>query len=110
MPSEAAELGFILESEKRGRIGIEAGWTGRQALENDPYRSVSEPYTEVNALAEIRFGEVAIFFNAINITDVRQTHFDPFVRPAAGPGGNPVTDVWAPLDGRVFNIGVRAEL
>jgi hypothetical protein len=23
---------------------------------------------------------------------------------------NPITDVWAPLDGRTFNLGVRVEL
>jgi hypothetical protein len=27
-----------------------------------------------------------------------------------GPGGDPITDVWAPLLGRNFNIGIRAEL
>ena len=42
-----------LESTKRGRVGLEAGYTGRQALEDDPYRSVSEAYFELNALGEI---------------------------------------------------------
>ena len=27
-----------------------------------------------------------------------------------GPGGNPITDVWAPLAGRTFNLGIRAQL
>jgi hypothetical protein len=91
-------------------VGLEVGYTGRQALEDDPYRSMSEPYFELNALGEIRFGRVSIFLNAINLTNVRQTHFDPLVRPDAGLGGNPITEVWAPLEGRMFNIGIRAEL
>jgi outer membrane receptor for ferrienterochelin and colicins len=110
VPRQSAELAFILESEKLGRVGLEAGYTGRQAIEDDPYRSVSESYFELNALGEIRFGGLAIFLNAINLTDVRQTHFDPLLRPAPGPGGNPITDVWAPLDGRRVNLGIRAKL
>jgi iron complex outermembrane receptor protein len=110
VPRHSAELGFILENEKRGRIGLEAGYTGRQALADDPYRSLSEPFFDLNALAELRFSGLAIFLNAINLTDVRQTRFDPLIRTTLGPGGNPITDVWAPPDGRTFNLGVRIEL
>ncbi len=84
--------------------------TGRQGLEDDPYRSVSEPYFELNALGEMRFGSVSVFVNAINLTNVRQTRFDPLIRPSPGLGGTPITEVWAPLDGRTFNVGVRADL
>jgi iron complex outermembrane receptor protein len=110
VPRQAGELGVILESETRGRIGLEIGYTGRQAIAYDPYRSVSPGFVELNALAEVRFGEVAVFLNAINLTNVRQTNYDPLLRPSPGPGGNPITDVWAPLDGRTFNLGLRAEL
>ena len=110
VPRQAGELGAILENEQRGRIGLELGYTGPQAVEFDPFRSVSPGFFELNVLGELHLGEVAIFLNAINVTNVRQTHFDPLVRPTPGPGGNPITDEWAPLDGRTFNIGVRAEL
>ena len=110
VPRHSGELAGIVENQKRGRIGLELGYTGRQALTNDPYRSVSEPYFELNALGEIRFGGISIFLNAINLTNVRQTRFDPLVRQGPGPGGNPITDVWAPLGGRTFNLGIRAEL
>jgi outer membrane receptor for ferrienterochelin and colicins len=110
VPRNSAELGGIFEVKKRGRLGLELGYTGRQALEDDPYRSVSEPYFELNALGEIRFGTVSIFFNAINLTNIRQTRFDPLIRPTPGLGGTPITEVWAPLDGRTFNVGIRADL
>jgi outer membrane receptor for ferrienterochelin and colicins len=110
VPRQSGELAGILESERRGRIGLELGYTGQQALEDDPYRSVSRPYFELNALGEIRFGGYAIFLNLINVTDVRQTRFDPLLRPSPGPGGNPMTSVWAPLAGRTINLGIRAEL
>jgi len=110
VPRNSAELGGILENKKRGRIGLELGYTGRQALEDDRYRSVSEPYFELNALGEIHFGAVSIFVNAINLTNVRQTRFDPLLRTTPGLGGTPITEVWAPLDGRTFNLGIRADL
>ena len=109
VPRQSAELGGILEG-KRGRIGLEMGYTGRQALEDDPYRSVSEPYIDLNALGEIRLGAMSLFVNAINLTNVRQTRFDPLLRTTPGLGGTPITEAWAPLDGRTFNVGIRAEL
>ena len=110
VPRHSAELGGILESETRGRIGLEVSYIGEQGLEDDPYRSVSKPYIELNALAEIRFRSFSIFLNAVNLTDSRQTKYDPLLRPTPGLGGDPITDVWAPLDGRTFNIGIRTGL
>jgi iron complex outermembrane receptor protein len=110
VPREAASLDAILEIGRRGRFGLEVDYTGPQSLDNDPYRTRSRPYFSFNALAEIRVKGFAVFFNAINLTNIRQTHFDPLIRPDRGPGGNPITDVWAPLDGRTFNLGVRTEL
>lgn len=110
VPRQSASLDAILESEKRGRIGLELDFTGKQALEYDPYRSVSPAYFSFNALAELRLGKCAIFVNAVNLSNVRQTRWDPLIRPTPGPGGNPIADAWAPLDGRTFNLGVRIEL
>jgi iron complex outermembrane receptor protein len=110
VPRHVAELAGILESEKRGRIGLELGYTDNQALADNPYRRTSRSYFQLNALGEIHVGRVSIFLNAINLTDVRQTRFDPLIRPTPGPGGNPITDVWAPLEGRTFNLGFRVEL
>jgi len=107
VPHHSAELGGILEKESLGRIGLEANYIGEQRLEDDPYRSFSRPYITVNALAEIRCGGLSIFINAVNLTGTRQTRYDPLLRPAPGWGGDPITDVWAPLDGRTFNIGIR---
>lgn len=110
VPRQSAELGAILENSRGSRIGLEMSYTGRQALEDDPYRNTSEPYVELNALGEIHFAVVSIFLNMINLTNVRQTRFDPLVRPTPGLGGTPITEVWAPLDGRTINVGIRADL
>jgi outer membrane receptor for ferrienterochelin and colicins len=110
VPRHSAELGGILESEQRGRIGLEVSYIGKQGLQDDPYRTVSKPYIQLNALAEIRFSGFSIFLNAVNLTGTRQTNYDPLLRPAPGLAGDPITDVWAPLDGRTFNIGIRTGL
>lgn len=110
VPRHSGELGGILEDEELGRIGLEVSYIGAQQIDYDPYRSVSRPYIELNALAEVRFNGVSIFLNALNLTDSRQTHSDPLLRATPGPGGNPITDVWAPLAGRTFNLGIRTGL
>jgi iron complex outermembrane receptor protein len=95
------------EVEDRGRIGLEVYRTGVQPLADDPFRSESEAYTHIGILAERHVGPVRIFVNAENLLDYRQTRAAPLVRPTRGPGGRWTTDVWGPLDGRVFNVGVR---
>jgi iron complex outermembrane receptor protein len=46
--------------------------------------------------------------NGENLTDVRQTHFDPLLLPSQDPTGRRTTPEWAPLEGRMLNAGVRA--
>jgi iron complex outermembrane receptor protein len=108
-PWHAAELAWIWEKEGKGRLGVEVSYTGRQRLEDDPYREVAPQYLVANVLGEIRVANAAVFLNAINLTDVRQSHYDPLVRPTQAPDGRWTTDPWAPLEGRMFNVGVRWE-
>jgi iron complex outermembrane receptor protein len=89
-----------------GRIGVEAYFTGRQDLDDDPYRTRSRPHFIVGFLIDRRFGPFRVFFNAENILDTRQTRYAPLLRPARTPDGRWITDVWAPLEGRAFNGGL----
>jgi outer membrane receptor for ferrienterochelin and colicins len=107
VPKVTAEIAGILEDEDLGRFGIEISYTGRQALWDDPYRTKSRSYIELNALGEINVGRAAIFLNALNLTNQRQQTSSPLLRPMPGLGGEPITDAWAPLLGRTFNLGVR---
>ena len=106
-PRHSAGLLAMWEHEERGRIGMEAYFTGRQRLEDNPFRSSSEPYVLFGGLVERRFGRLRIFVNAENLGDVRQTRWDPLIRPARGADGRWTVDAWAPLDGRVVNGGIR---
>jgi outer membrane receptor for ferrienterochelin and colicins len=106
-PRHSAGLVAMWESEARGRIGVEAYFTGQQRLEDNPYRSQSEGYVLFGGLIERPFGRVRLFVNAENLGGVRQTRFDPLVRPFQAVDGRWTVDAWAPLDGRVINGGIR---
>ena len=112
IPRVTAELAAIFEDEDLGRVGFELGYTGEQALHDDPYRSRAPSMIELNVLGELNLGEWRVFFNALNLTDEKQSDFDPLLRPALEPGlgGAPNTDAWGPQVGRVFSVGVRVEL
>ena len=67
----------------------------------------ARPYVLFGGLVERRFGRVRLFVNAENLGGVRQTRWDPLVRPQQAVDGRWTVDAWAPLDGRVINGGVR---
>ncbi|HEV2130797.1 MAG TPA: TonB-dependent receptor, partial [Longimicrobiaceae bacterium] len=108
-PRHAAGVVGMWEAEDAGRIGVELYYTGRQELEDNPYRGASRPYVVLGFLAERRVGRARVFLNAENLLDARQTRFDPLLLPARAPEGRWTTDAWAPLEGRTFNAGVRLE-
>jgi outer membrane receptor for ferrienterochelin and colicins len=106
-PRHSAGLVGMWETEDVGRVGIEWYYTGRQSLEENPYRDVSEPYMIVGLLAERQFGHVRLFVNGENLTGVRQTRWDPLLRTTRAPDGRWTVDAWAPLEGRNVNGGLR---
>jgi iron complex outermembrane receptor protein len=106
-PRHSAGLVGMWEEAGAGRVGVEWYYTGRQSLEENPYRSVSEPYMVVGALAERQFGRVRLFINAENLSGVRQSKWDPLLRPTRAVDGRWAVDAWAPLEGRNVNGGIR---
>lgn len=105
-PRHSAGIVAVAEWENTGRIGVEWYYTGEQRLENDPTRSASEPYMIVGLLAERRVGRFRLFINGENLGDTRQTRWSPIFIPP-GPDGRVAADVWAPLEGRTINGGIR---
>ena len=107
-PRHSLGLVGVWEPEGKGRLGVECYYTGRQRLEYDPYRDHSEPYVIFGIMGErILNPHVRLFLNLENLTNVRQTRWDPLLRPTRGPDGRWTVDAWAPLDGRVINGGIR---
>ena len=110
VPRHQAGLVASYEREGEMRAGLELYYNGKQPLDDDSYRTESRPYLHIGVMAERRFGRARLFVNAENLLDVRQTDWDPLVRPFVGRGGRWTNDVWAPLDGVVANVGVRWSL
>lgn len=106
-PRHSAGVVGMWDKENAGRVGLELYYTGRQRLEENPYRAESKPYVIVGALIERKVGPVRLFFNAENLTNIRQTRWDSLLRPTRGVDGRWMVDAWAPLEGRVFNGGIR---
>lgn len=107
-PTHRAGLDVALDFDETGsRVTIEAYYTGRQQLIDDPYRTISRPYTTLEALGTQSLGSVQLFLSAQNLTNVRQTDYDPLLLPVRARSGRWTTDAWAPLSGRVLRFGIR---
>jgi iron complex outermembrane receptor protein len=106
-PKHTAGIVGTWEKEDWGRVGLEMFYTGKQRLEDDPYRNDSVPYAVFGILLEHRIGALRLFVNGENLTNVRQTKHEPLLRPQRSFDGQWTVDAWAPLEGRVINGGLR---
>lgn len=106
-PRHGVGIVGMWEREDTGRFGIEWYYTGRQRLEENPFRAASEPYVIIGLLVERQLRRVRLFVNGENLTGQRQTRWDPLVRPTRAPDGRWTVDGWAPLEGRNINGGLR---
>ncbi len=106
-PGHSAGVVGMWEKEDVGRLGVEVYYTGTQRLEVNPYADESEPYVIVGVLGERQFGRLRVFVNGENLTDVRQTKWQPLAKPSPGVDGRWTVDAWAPLEGWNINGGVR---
>jgi iron complex outermembrane receptor protein len=105
-PRHAASFNAAWEAAW-GRAGVEAYYTGRQALEDDPFLERGRRHVLFGGLVERRIGRLRLFLNVENLADVRQTKTAPLVLPHRRADGRWTVDAWAPLDGRTWNGGVR---
>jgi len=109
-PRHSASLDILWEAGP-ARIGIELFYTGRQELDDNPYRAISPSYLLYGGLLDLRITDkLRIFANVENLGDVRQTRRDPLLLPGRHPDGRWTVDAWGPIDGRVVNAGIRLGL
>lgn len=106
-PRHTAGMVAMWEKHGRGRIGVEGYYTGKQSLDDNPYRTRSKPYLHLGVLGEVVLGHVSLFANAENILGVRLTRYDPLLRPVRAPNGEWTVDAWAPAEGFILNGGLR---
>ncbi|HEX6279297.1 MAG TPA: TonB-dependent receptor [Pyrinomonadaceae bacterium] len=104
-PRHKINSALVLEKHENFKAGLEMHHTGNQTLSE---RSRTRSYTLVGLFGEKTFGKISLFINAENITDVKQGNFSPVVLP---PFSEPTFgEVYAPLEGRVFNGGIKIRL
>ena len=108
-PRHSAGLVAMWEEHGRGRVGLELYYTGRQSLEDNPFRRRSKPYLHVGLLGEIVIGRYHLFLNLENLLDVRQTREDSLLRPIRASDGRWTVDAWSPLEGFIANAGIRVK-
>ncbi len=93
---------LVWEQEGRGRVGVEAYYTGSQRLASG---ARTPGYLVAGLMAERRFGPVRAFANVENVLDARQSRTAPVV---TGTVEAPTfAEVWGPTEGVVANAGVK---
>lgn len=102
VPKHKINSALLFEKERDFKTGIEAYYTGKQFL-SDGFKT--KDFFEVGFFAEKTFGKYSIFFNAENLTDVRQSRYTPVVFP---PHQTPTfAEIYTHTEGRVFNGGIK---
>jgi outer membrane receptor for ferrienterochelin and colicins len=96
---------LMYEIEEKWKFGVEAYYFSPQKLSDG---TTGEQYVICGFMAEKLWERISIYVNFENFLDVRQTRFDSIY---TGTVTNPVfKDVYAPLDGFLFNGGVKIRL
>ena len=89
------------------RIGFEVFYTGRQSLEDNPYRDRGFPHALFGGLIDWKIKSGRVFLNIENVGDVRMTREHSLIKPFPDADGRWTVDAWAPLEGRTINAGIR---
>ncbi len=99
---------IVWENHQAGaKIGIENYWIGSQRLDRTPFRDRSPEHWITGMTAEKSLGHFRVFVNLENIFDTRQTRYEPIIVGNPSAGTFRALPIYAPLEGRVINGGIR---
>lgn len=105
LPKNKINLALLYEKERNFKMGLEGYFTDRQYLYNNLQ---TNSFWEFGFMAEKVFGKIAVFINAENFTDTRQSRYKSVVN---GSHLNPsFDDIWTHTEGRTFNAGIKFKL
>ncbi len=105
MPKHSIKGDVLFVKEGKWRIGADYEYKSSQRLTNG---TMTRDLFTTGILVERTLGNFVLFFNAENITDVRQTRYESLL---SAPYGTPqFTEIYAPLDGRFLNLGLKITL
>ena len=104
-PQHSIKGDFLFVEEDKWRIGLDYEYKSKQWLSSG--LSTPEIFTS-GIVIERTIGNFVLFFNAENFTDVRQSKNQSLI---SNPNNTPQnTEIWAPLDGRFLNGGIKIKL
>ncbi|MCF2519689.1 TonB-dependent siderophore receptor [Dyadobacter sp. CY351] len=96
---------LFYEVEEKWKAGLEAYYFSKQKLSDG---KTGKEYVILGFMVERLWERFSIYINFENFLDARQTRFDSI---NSGSITNPVfRDIYAPLDGFVFNGGIKINL
>lgn len=105
LPRSRVNSSLVFEQHENFKAGAEFYFQSRQTRDD---RIRTRSTAEVGLFGEKTFGRFSIFFNAENLTDVRQSRYEQVVIP---PYSNPTfRELWTHSEGRIFNGGVKIKL
>jgi len=104
-PKHKLNLDIIYEEENNFSVAFEGYYVSSMFRDFD---TKTKSYYTIGLIVQKHFKRFTLIANGENLLDVRQTRFENIVVP---PTQNPIfRQVYAPLDGRVFNIAIRFDL
>lgn len=104
-PTHSLKGDLLYSLPQKWRIGIDYEYKSSQTLSNG---MKTPDYLTYGVVLERYIKQFTFFGNVENFTNVRQTNFTSL---RSAPYDTPqFTEVWAPLDGIVFNFGIKIKL
>ena len=104
-PKHKINLDIIFEEEESYYIAFEAYYLSSMFRDFD---TKTKDYVTFGLIVQKHFKRLTFIANCENIFDVRQTRFENIVTP---PTITPTfRQIYAPLDGRVFNVALRLRI
>jgi len=104
-PKHSVKGDFLFVEDGKWRIGLDYEYKSPQKLSNG---SNSRDLFTTGLVIERTIDNFVLFFNAENITDARQTRYESI---RSSENNTPqFTEIWAPLDGRFINFGLKIML
>jgi len=102
-PKHSIKWDLLFVVDNKWRIGWDYDYKSGQFLNNG---HITESLFTTGIIVERTIDNFVIFLNAENFTDVRQSN----VGDVLTDGSPQFTEVWAPLDGYFFNMGLKIKL
>lgn len=104
-PQHKINVDVILEEEESYSFAFEGYYISSMFRDFD---TKTKDYFTIGLIAQKQFGHFSIIANIENLFDVRQTRFENIIIP---PTDTPTfRQIYAPLEGRVFNVALRIKI